>query len=44
LGLVYVEQNDLVMARKQQTALQLLDKDLAEKLLVKINAAAANRQ
>ena len=39
LGEVYVEQNNLTMARKQYAALVPLNKDLANKLLIRINAA-----
>ena len=40
LGEVYVEQKNLVLARKQQTALQLLNAEMAARLLLKINAVA----
>ena len=44
LGITYVEQKNLVMERTQYAALLLLDKDLAAKLMAKIDAAAPKGQ
>lgn len=43
LGEAYLEQNNLVVARKQYAALLPLDKALAAKLLAKIDAAEPKR-
>ena len=42
LGLVYIVQNNLPLARKQYDALLPLNKDMADKLLAKIDAASKN--